>query len=132
MLDFGEHVPQKKHLDLTPMLDVVFLLLIFFLLTSFVAHPSLPLALPQAETGRSVPPAKIGISIEDTGVIRLDGHEVAKRDLAAALASVPGVAAGDLSLAADRNVPFGTVVEVMDIAKKVGVQSISVVTDRKN
>ena len=48
MIDFGEHVAERKSLDLTPMLDVVFLLLIFFLLTSIFARPLLPLDLPEA------------------------------------------------------------------------------------
>ena len=61
MIDFGEHADEKKILDMTPMLDVVFLLLIFLMLTSIFAKPMLPLNLPQAATGVHEPEPEVTV-----------------------------------------------------------------------
>jgi biopolymer transport protein ExbD len=131
MIDFGEHVPEKKSLDLTPMIDVVFLLLIFFMLTSIFAKPMLPLNLPKAETGQVAEEPKVTISLLQDGTMRLDDQPVELAGLTAALAVRFGQSASrELSLRADQGVPFGQVVKVMDLAKQAGAEEIAVVTER--
>ena len=132
MIDFGEHVDEKKSLDLTPMLDVVFLLLIFFMLTSIYAKPMLPLDLPDAATGQVGAEPEVAIAIRGDGTLHLNGEKIAASELAAALR--PLFQAGnkrDLSVQADQGIPFGRVVEVMDLAKQAGAANIAVVTEAK-
>lgn len=86
MIDFGEHAPEKKHLDLTPMIDVVFLLLIFFLLTSIFSKPSIPLDLPRAESARQTGEPAVSVAVKRDGTILLDGAPVAREALQGALA----------------------------------------------
>ncbi|WP_225073819.1 biopolymer transporter ExbD [Desulfuromonas sp. CSMB_57] len=133
MIDFGEHVAERKSLDLTPMLDVVFLLLIFFLLTSIFARPLLPLDLPEAASGQVLQEPEISLSIQRDGTLDLNGDRVIREELAEKLAVLLSARTRerDVSLRSDRGVPFGQVVEIMDLAKQAGAENISVVTDQK-
>jgi biopolymer transport protein ExbD len=132
MIDFGAHVPEKKSFDLTPMLDVVFLLLIFFLLTSIFARPTLPLRLPEAETARVAEESPVRVVLGAGGAVQVNEREIDGGGLAETLARLLGESTRkEISLSSDRHVPFGSVVEVMDLAKKSGAETISVVTERK-
>lgn len=132
MIDFGEHGEERKTLDLTPMLDVVFLLLIFFMLTSIFAKPMLPLDLPEASGGQIAQEPEVVVAIGRDGGIQLNGSPTPAEQLPAALAALfGGGAPRDLSLQSDQGVPFGRVVEVMDLAKQAGAENLSVVTERK-
>jgi biopolymer transport protein ExbD len=132
VIDFGEHVEEKKSLDLTPMIDVVFLLLIFFMLTSIFAKPMLPLNLPEAATGRVEPEPEVSVAIHADGAVHLNGNPTAPAALPGALAALfAGGGSRDLSLQSDQGVPFGRVVEVMDLARQAGAENISVVTERQ-
>lgn len=132
MIDFGEHGDEKKSLDLTPMLDVVFLLLIFFMLTSIYAKPMLPLDLPQAASGEVGQEPEATVAIRADGNLFLNGEPIAPAELATAL---PPLFARDskraLSVQADQGIPFGRVVEIMDLAKQAGAVEIAVVTEPK-
>ncbi|HBG06137.1 MAG: hypothetical protein A2075_02445 [Geobacteraceae bacterium GWC2_58_44] len=132
MIDFGEHLPEKKALDLTPMIDVVFLLLIFFLITSIFSRPSLPLDLPEAETAQMAGEPDVSVAVKLDGTISLNGRGIALAELYPALHAIyQGKQQRGISLVSDRGVPFGRVVEVMDQAKKAGADSISVLADQK-
>lgn len=133
MIEFGEHVPERKALDLTPMLDVVFLLLIFFMLTSIFAKPMLPVDLPRADSANPVPEKEVAIVIRADGALFFDGEAMVLADLKAAMEArfAKGGGAKDVSLHADQGVPFGRVVEVMDLAKQAGAAALSVVTENK-
>ncbi len=131
MIDFGEHAPEKKALDLTPMIDVIFLLLIFFMMTSIYAKPILPLNLPQAETGEVAEEPIVTISLLQDGTLHLDDQPVTLATLPEALAAkFSKTSSREISLRSDQDVPFGQVVKVMDLAKQAGADGIAVVTER--
>ena len=132
MIQFDEHVPQPKTLDLTPLIDVIFNLLIFFVLTSAFAQPSIPLNLPEAETGKVAENKAIRITVKNQQELFIDGRPVLLAglypELAAVYAKQPEK---ELELVSDKGVPFGVVVEVMDVAKKAGAKNMAVVTEGK-
>jgi len=132
MIDFGEHQPEKKFLDMTPMLDVVFLLLIFFLLTSIFSKPSIPLNLPEAETGVKRTETITSITVKSDGGLLLDDVAMEPAQLFETLANqLEKEQERSVSVASDRDVPFGRVVEVMDRSRKAGARDIAVVTEQK-
>lgn len=132
MIEFNEHVPRQKHSDLTPMIDVVFLLLIFFLLTSVSSRMMVPLNLPEAETSTAAPEAPVVVAIRLDGMVYVNGERVETRDLYATLAAMyVKTDDGEINLMSDEEVPFGRVVDVLDIAKRAGAKNIAVVTERK-
>ncbi len=132
MIEFDEHVPERRHLDLTPLIDCVFLLLIFFLLTSVYVKPVLPLDLPEAETAVAGREPPLTIAIKPDGSILVNNRPVAAGELYTAVAAnYRNVAKRELHLLADKSVAFGKVIEVIDIAKQAGAVNISVVTEPK-
>jgi biopolymer transport protein ExbD len=132
MIDFGEHMPRKKSLDLTPMIDVVFLLLIFFMLTSIFGRPMLPLNLPDSETGEVTAESPVTISILHDRSLHLNNEPITMEVLLTTLSTLIKASKDrEVSLRADRGVPFGDVVKVMDLAKMGGAEEISVVTEAR-
>lgn len=132
MIEFGEHIPERKALDLTPMLDVVFLLIIFFMLTSAFAKPMLLLDLPEATSGEISHERQVLVSLNLDGAIFLNGVEVDVITLNRELKKAFAVSKErDFSLQADEGVEFGRVVKVMDMARLAGAKSIAVVTENK-
>lgn len=132
MIEFDEHVAEKRWLDLTPMIDVVFLLLIFFLLTSIFSRPAIPLNLPAAASAKMQPEQELVVTVKRDGSVLLNGQRLELPDLAAALEGhFGGAAQRSISLRSDRGIPFGRVVEVMDVAKQAGAETITVAAERK-
>lgn len=132
MIEFDEHSTKSEGLDLTPMIDVVFLLLIFFLLTSIFSKPSIPLNLPEAETAKVTAEPEVSIAIKKDGSILLNGEAAPAAELFALLSELyRHKETKSISLVSDKGVPFGRVVEVMDISKKAGVENIAVIAERK-
>lgn len=114
------------------MIDVVFLLLIFFLLTSVSSKLTMPLNLPEAETAAAAKEALVVVSIKLDGSVYLNGRQTAMETLPTEIENLyNGTADRELNLMSDKGVPFGVVVEVLDIAQKAGAQNIAVVTEQK-
>ncbi|MDY6973830.1 MAG: biopolymer transporter ExbD [Thermodesulfobacteriota bacterium] len=118
---------EEPRLGLAPLIDVVFLLLIFFMLTShFQVASGVSIRLPKVtqkaydDAGR-----KIVLVIDRQGGIYLNGEKVGLKELSRPL---KGLVDKDglvhLILEADKDVKHGMVVQVMDIAKTAGVSSI--------
>lgn len=122
--------PRKSSLglDMTPMIDIVFQLLIFFMLSSSFLNPSLKLTLPKAIEQDKHEPEKIVISIDKTGSTFINTQKVARKQLKSHLetqfANEPKKA---IHLRGDAEMPYKLFVEVMDIARQAGAQQINIV-----
>jgi biopolymer transport protein ExbD len=124
--EFEESVSGGTGPDLTPLIDMVFLLLIFFLLTSFFVRPSVSVDLPRAAETEAAGQQDVTITIEKEGAILLNGRSVSDRRLLATLEWIySSTDASEAVIQSDKEVPFGRVVEVMDISKRAGAHSIS-------
>lgn len=133
MIELSGHTSSRRGMDLAPLIDVVFLLLIFFLLTAVFVKPSIPLDLPKSETAKVIDKPEVSVTIKKDGSIMLNDDDILLPELYAALSKIYRdlLRDRDISLMADKEVPFGRVIEVMDIAKRAGVENISVLTERK-
>lgn len=117
-------------LDMTPLVDVVFQLLIFFLLTStYVQHSqqsssSVPVELPESSLEASQEtPDELVISIDETGVIYLADDPVNLDELAAQLTRVASQRPNTIVLVrGDQNVAYGSVGQVMSIVRATGLR----------
>jgi biopolymer transport protein ExbD len=110
------------------MLDVVFILLIFFIVTtSFVKESGIDVNRPKANTSQSKPKANILIGISDMGSIWIDGREI---DIRAVRANIERLRAinpqGSVIIQADKNSATGILVKVMDGVRMAGVEDISI------
>jgi biopolymer transport protein ExbD len=122
-------------LDLVPLIDIVFQLVLFFLVsTSLVQREVFPLRLPAAESAETGRTAALAIELDAGGTISMNGLPVGPEALDAALAQAAadqggGTADSPLSLLlrADERVPYGEVARVMDAARLAGFTAIELV-----
>ena len=122
---------EESQVDLTPMLDVVFIMLIFFIVTStFVKESGVDVTRPNAETAVPTDASSIQIGITSNNQIYFDKRLVDKRAVRAniekGLAESPGAA---VIIVADALSNTETLIEVMDQSRLAGAENISVATD---
>jgi biopolymer transport protein ExbD len=118
--------------DLTPLIDVVFLLLIFFAVsTSFVTAQGIQVDLPRSRTRDTVDQDNsLRVTVRQEGQLYLDDRPVNLDGLRAAFERA---ASGDVPpvvvIRADQAVAHGLVVQVMDLAQRSGLRRLSVATE---
>lgn len=119
--------------DFAPMVDIVLLLVIFFMLTSnFSARDNaLPLDLPRAASAVTDSPALPTVSVDRAGKVFLEGKAVALSDLEAALRPLARRSNGVVALRADERGNYGTVVKVIDSIKRAGGERLALGTRRE-
>lgn len=110
-------------IDLTPLIDVVFLLLLFFILAATFSSPVLKVALPSASTAErtKADPARLTLSIDANGALYHREAPISIKDVPALLASG---AAGPVELRVDRAAPFDAFVGVMDRLRACGRSNV--------
>ncbi len=127
-------------INVTPLVDVMMVLLVIFIITAPLMVSALKLDLPKTEGAQanSAPPRFIKLSIDAKGVVYLDDKATSlddlKRSLNAQASKALAVEQGELpevQLRADERVPYGKVVEVMGLAQQAGMNRIGFVTERK-
>jgi biopolymer transport protein ExbD len=124
---------EDANIDLTPMLDVTFIMLIFFIVTtSFVKEAGLDVTRPEAATTEPKGRASIMIAVSATGQVWMGKRQIeidAVRPLVeAAKAENPE---GSAMIIADRAAPAGVVIQVMDQARLAGVTDIAIAAQRQ-
>ncbi|MFH1613375.1 MAG: biopolymer transporter ExbD [bacterium] len=119
--------------NLTPLVDVVFQLLIFIILSSsFVMQPGIKVNLPSTVSSEAQLEKEIVISLTEEGVIYLMDSPISIIDLPKKLKGLISFSKDKiLIIKADENTRHGLVVKVMDIGKIVGVEKLAIATQPK-
>jgi biopolymer transport protein ExbD len=122
---------EEEEVNLTPMLDVVFIMLIFFIVTaSFVKESGMDINRPNAATAVKKERGNILIAITPTGQIWIDRRQVDVRSVRANIERLHAEnPQGAVVIQADREAKNGLLVEVMDAAKLAGVENISIAAE---
>lgn len=122
---------EDASIDMTPMLDIVFIMLIFFIVTtSFVKEAGIQVNKPEANQANKEPSANIFIAIRDTGEVWMDKRQVGVERIAANLERMLAEQPTDLVvIQADKEAEHGRVVEVMDQVKEAGIDKISIAAE---
>lgn len=124
------HRRLMAEINVIPLVDVVLVLLVIFMVTAPLLYRGMDIKLPQAATNTIKSDERKVLTIEKNQVIYLDKEEVGLARLEGRLQSLKG-ASPDVSiyLRADREVPYGTVVQVMDLIKRAGIDKLGIVTE---
>jgi len=118
--------------DLTPLIDMVFLLLIFFLLTSFLVSPSIRVNLPQTTNAEITEKPEVIVTILNDGSLLFNGRQASVQKLSNMLRrSYAFRRTREVVIQSDRKVAFERVVEVMDISRNAGAENISFLVERR-
>ncbi|WP_105903315.1 ExbD/TolR family protein [Vibrio gangliei] len=125
---------EEAQVDLTSMLDIVFIMLIFFIVTSsFVNESGVEVNRPQASNATAQTDAGIFIAVTAANDVYIDKQRVDVERVGAALEKIV-IDKPDASLViqADQHAYNGTVVQVMDAAKGAGIAKIALATADKS
>jgi len=127
---FGGGARRKALINITSLIDVVFLLLIFFVVTStFLERPGLDLSLPAASPTEVARRDEVTVELDAEGAMRLDGRQVTREALESEIqAALAASGTERVVLEADERVPHGRVVEAMDAARRAGATGLVVAT----
>lgn len=123
---FREKRLTKSIINLTPMVDMLFLILLFFLVTSsFIEQPNIRLELPSTKYASTSKIEERTLTISQDGKLFYQNKPVERKDLITVLKDAFSRQDDKtLVLRADKNVPYGVVVDVMDAAKGAGLKRI--------
>lgn len=131
------HFKEEPTVDLTSLIDVVFLLLIFFMVSTTFEHQAvLKVDLPEASTVEApIEQAdRLELVIDDSGRMYLNDQQLVDSDARTLRAAFEQAAGEDrtlpLILRADRETPHHFVVTAMDVAGQLGFRNLSIATDR--
>ena len=119
---------EEAAIDMTPMLDVVFIMLIFFIVTaSFVKEAGIDVNRPEAATAVKEDRANILIAISDKGEIWINKRRI---DVRAVQANIERLRAenpqGSVVIQADKKATTETLIKVMDASRAAGVYDVSI------
>ena len=120
-----------KQIDIAPLIDVVFQLLIFFMLTSsFVMQPGIKVNLPKAITSEIVRPEHIEIIVSGENVTYLNGKVVTTPELKNLVKQV-AKENQPILIKADKRASLGRVVEIWDLCRDLGIAQINIATNQE-
>ncbi|WP_435274431.1 ExbD/TolR family protein [Psychrobium sp. nBUS_13] len=122
------HEDDEAEVDMTPMLDIVFIMLIFFIVTtSFVKEAGFDVNKPQAAQATKKPSANIFIAVDKNGRIHMEKRVVdikrVRANVERMLAESPEAA---VMIMADVDAKHGVVIKVMDQVKAAGIDKLMV------
>ena len=122
---------EESEVNMTPMLDVVFIMFIFFIVTaSFVKEAGVDVTRPPALTAISKDKGNILIAITENGQIWIDRRQVDPRSLRASIERLHGKnPQGAIVIQADKNSQNHLLVSVMDAAKSAGVNQVAIAAE---
>ncbi len=132
-MKFQDNNEEDMQIDIAPLIDIVFILLIFFMVTTtFVKDMKLELERPNAASASSASSKAVRVFIDQQGDIYLDGEPVRLwlvqskvRDLLASSTEKM------VLVVTDEGVPAGRLVEVVDQARLAGAQNVGVATEKE-
>jgi len=119
---------EKGHLDIAPLIDVIFLLLVFFMLTSsFIFQPGIKINLPKALTSEVIQRENLVIVVTEDSAIYIDERMINDEELSSRV-SIAAKQSKPILIKADRDASLGRVVELWDLCRVEGVQKINIAT----
>lgn len=120
-------------INIVPFVDIILVVLIIFMVTTpIIMKPSINVTLPQAGSGDETTPSEFSVSIDTSGAVILNGKPSDEAGLAEFAGQMvtqrPDIQA---IISADKDVPHGRVVTIIDAIKSAGIKRFAIATDKK-
>lgn len=130
---FKRHIElEKGQLDIAPLIDIIFLLLIFFMLTStFISQQGIRVNLPNAATGSSLSTEILAIFITDNDRLLINGKSLTFKELNTKI-RMAAREKTHILIKADKKASLGKVVEIWDLCREAGIANINIATAPKD
>ena len=117
-------------IDFTPLIDVIFILLIFFMLTSnFIFQPGIRVNLPRAITSEALSEETVVISVTAENLMYLNGHLVTVSEIREELKDFADARRAIL-IKSDEKASLGRVVKIWDICRQAGISKVNIATSQ--
>lgn len=126
-------MPPAAVFDLAPLVDIVFLLVIFFMVTStFIKNPGIGVNLPKSSTSDAAPKQDIVITIDKRGKIYVDETPMDREELGAYIKkNITKDPSRAVVIRGDKTIPYAKLIEIMDTAKLAGVKKLNLATESR-
>lgn len=131
-MQLGNSEELKSEINVTPLVDVVLVLLIIFMVVTPLLKQEVPIELPLADNSRNAKDlSQMTLTLDADGLLLLNGQNILPEALVTQLQAIYAARADKtIFLEADRNLSYGRVVDVMDDCRAAGVTTIGVITKR--
>jgi biopolymer transport protein TolR len=125
----GRTQTSLSDINITPLVDVVLVLLIIFMVTAPVLQSGIEVAVPKTRTVKEITEERLVITIDKSQRVFLGNDPININEIAAKLRQkIRDPQHQSVFLRADENVPFGAFATVMDSVKQSGITNVSIVT----
>ncbi|HPB80820.1 MAG TPA: biopolymer transporter ExbD [Spirochaetota bacterium] len=126
-MDFIRKKRSRPHIEITPLVDIIFLLLVFFMISSNFIEPIIRMDLPKAMSHQKLEKVDLVVTVDQNETIYINKSPVLKKDLQVALQEkMLRLNKFDVIFKADKRISYNTFVEILDISKIAGATSFSV------
>ncbi|PIQ99037.1 MAG: hypothetical protein COV66_14210 [Nitrospinae bacterium CG11_big_fil_rev_8_21_14_0_20_45_15] len=130
MLKFKQTEREPFRLDLVPMINVVFLLLIFFMLTSTASKSKMQVDLPEAKSSNEIEKERIVLVISKTGALEIDGVTIHSEALPEEFKKqFSSDKKKTVEIQADKNIEFGLFGKIIGMAREAGAEDFIFATE---
>jgi biopolymer transport protein ExbD len=118
---------RKARIEIIPMIDIMFFLLVFFIMITLHMIPNAGLSaqLPSSATTQSLPPSKVMVTLSSDGSISIDGHTLSTQQLRTMLSARADAAHTVVTISGAKTAQIQKLIDVMDACRSAGVFQIA-------
>jgi biopolymer transport protein ExbD len=132
-MEFERRRRRHSHVEVTPLVDVVFNLLLFFIMTyNIVADPAIRIRLPESKTAESLAEEQIVITMTRDGNTFVGEQAVGLEEIPETVRQkLTEIRGPSVKIKADQEIPIGLLIKVVDGIRLAGCSAFSIVTERR-
>lgn len=129
----GDNDEPISEINIVPFVDIILVVLIIFMITTpFILKPSININLPKAASGEETIPSELSISVAADGQTLLNGKPVTDEEISSFARTALGKSTDvQAIISADKDVPHGRVITVIDLVKSAGITKFAITIDKK-